>query len=58
METGTWSEFPDRGKVIVNQTLASDDRSKPKRAGLRASQSGIQVGKLTVWVGSFQIEKF
>ena len=58
METETWSEFPDGGKVIVKQMLASDDRGKPKRAALWTSQSGIQVGKLTVWVRSFQIEKF
>ena len=32
-ETTTWSEFP-RGKAIVEQMLASEERKKPKRAGL------------------------
>ena len=56
-ETATWSEFPNGGKAIVEQILASEDRNKSKRAGLWESQSGIQVGKLTIWVRSFEIEK-
>ena len=54
METETipWSEFPNGGKAIVEQILASEERSKSKRAGLWESQSGISVGKLmskVVW---------
>ena len=32
METGkkTWSEFPNRGKAIVEQMLASEERNKSK----------------------------
>ena len=30
-ETTTWSEFPNRGKVIVEQILASEERNKSKR---------------------------
>ena len=57
METETtWSEFPNGGKAIVEQILASE-RNKSKRAGLWESQSGILVGKLTTWVRSFEIEK-
>ena len=56
-ETATWSEFPNGGKAIVEQILASEDRNKSKRAGLWESQSGFQVGKLTIWVRSFEIEK-
>ena len=56
-ETKTWSEFPNRGKAIVEQILASEERSKSKRAGLRESQSGIQVGMLTIWERSFEMEK-
>ena len=56
-ETTTWSEFPNGGKAIVEQILASEERNKSKRAGLWESQSGIQVGKLTIWVRSFIIEK-
>ena len=56
-ERTTWSEFPNRGKAIVEQILASGEINKSKRAGLWESQSGIGVGKLTIWVRSFEIEK-
>ena len=32
-ETTTWSEFPNGGKAIVEQILASEIRNKSKRAG-------------------------
>ena len=54
----TWSEIPNEGKDITKQKLASEERKKFKRAGLRESQSTIQVGKLTMWVRSFEKEKF
>ena len=44
-------------KAIAEQILASEEINKSKRAGLWESQSGIRVGKLTIWVGSFEIEK-
>ena len=53
-ETITWSEFPVGGKAIVEQILASEEGKKSKRA---VPQSGIWVGKLTIWVRSFKIEK-
>ena len=56
-ETETWSEFPNGGKAIVEEILASEERNKSKRAGQWESRSGIHVGKLTIWVGSFEIEK-
>ena len=56
-ETITWSEFPNGGKAIVEQILASEERNKSKRAGLWESQSEIRVEKLTIWVRSFEIEK-
>ena len=56
-ETTRWPEFPNGGKAIVEQILASEERNKSKSAGLWESQSGIQVGKLTIWVRSFEIEK-
>ena len=56
-ETTTWSEFPNGGKAIVEQILASEERNKTKRAGPWESQSGIWVGKLTIWVRSLEIEK-
>ena len=56
-ETTTWSEFPNGGKAIVEQKLASEERNKSKRAELRESQSGIWVGKLNIWVRSFEIVK-
>ena len=49
-EATKWSEFPNVGKAIVEQMLASDGRNKSKRVGLWESQSGIQAGKTTVWV--------
>ena len=59
METDatTWSEFPIEGKDIVEQILVSEERNKSKRAGLWESQSGIRVGKLIIWVRSFEVEK-
>ena len=52
-ETTTWSEFPNGGKVIVEQILASEEIN-PKEQNYE-NQSGIRVGKLTTWVRSFEI---
>ena len=49
-ETTTWSEFPNGEKPIAEQTLASEERNKSKRAGLWELQSLTWVGKLTIWV--------
>ena len=58
METKTtWSEFPSGGNAIVEQILASEERNISKRAELWESQSGIRVGKLAIWVRSFETEK-
>ena len=54
-ETLTWSEFPNGGKTIVEQTLASEEINKSKRAGLWELQSVILLGKLTIWVRLFEI---
>ena len=51
------SEFPNGEKAIVEKMLASGEINKSKRAWLRESESGIQVGMLTIWVRSFEIEK-
>ena len=56
-ETTIWSEFPNGGKTIVKQILASKERNESKRTWLWESQSGIQVGKLTISVRSFEIEE-
>ena len=32
--TATWSEFPNEGKTIVEQILASEERNKSKTARL------------------------
>ena len=58
-EETRWSEFPngDGEKAIVEQMLASEEKRKSRKAGLWESQSGIRVGKLTIWVRSFEIEK-
>ena len=47
------SEFPSGGKAIVE--LLSEEKKKSKRAGLKVL--GIQVGKLTNWVRSCEMEK-
>ena len=52
-ETAKWSEFSNERKALVEQMLASEEINKSKRAGLWESQSGIRVGKLTIWVRSF-----
>ena len=56
-EKTTCSEFSDGEKAIVEQILASEERNKFTRDELWESQSGIWVGKLTIWVRSFEIEK-
>ena len=56
-ETTTWSKFPNGGTFIVEQILLSEERNKSKRVGLWESQSRIQVGKLTIWVRSFEMQK-
>ena len=56
-ETTTWSEFSNGGKAIVKQILASEERNKSKRAVLWDSEWRVRVGKLTIWVGSFEIGK-
>ena len=48
------SEFPNGVKTIVQQILALEERKKSGKAGLWESQSGIQVGNLTIWVRSFE----
>ena len=50
------TEFPNGGKAIVGQVLASEEIKKSNRRGLWESQSGMRVGKLTIWVRSFDIE--
>ena len=49
-----WSEFVEQ---IVEQMIVSEERNKSQRAGLWESQLKIQVGKLTIWVWSYKIEK-
>ena len=56
-ETTTWLEFSNGEKAIVGQILLSEERKKYKRAGLWELQSEIEVGKLTIWVRSFEIAK-
>ena len=57
-DTTTWSEFSNGGKSIVEQILASEEINKSKRTGLWESQSGMRVGKLTIWVRSFEIKNY
>ena len=57
-EATIWSEFPNWGKAIVKQILASEEINKSKRAELWESQFGIWVGKLAIWVSWFEIGKY
>ena len=52
-----WSEFTNEGKAIAEQILVPEEIIKSKRARLWESNSGIQVGKLTIWVRSLEKEK-
>ena len=45
------------GKAIIEQILAFEERKKSKEQDWE-SQSGIRVGKLTILVRSFEIEKW
>ena len=56
-ETTRWSEFPNGGKVVAERILVPEEINKSRRTGLWGSQSGIGVGKLTIWVRSFEIKK-
>ena len=51
------SQLFSRGKAILEQILTSEEINKSKRAILWQPQPGIQVGMLTIWVRSFEIEK-
>ena len=53
-KTTIWS---DGGKAIVEPILAMKEINQSKRAGLWESQSGTWVGKLTIWVRSFEIKR-
>ena len=50
MEVETWSEFSSGKNTSVRR------KKKPKRAGWWESQSGIWLGRLTIWVRSFEIQ--
>ena len=56
-EATTRSEFLNGGRAIAEQMLVSEERNNSNRTGLWESQSEIQVGKLTIRVRSFEIEK-
>ena len=45
------------GEVTLEQMLVWEEMNKCKRAGLWESLPGIQVGKLIIWVRSFEMEK-
>ena len=42
----------------LEQMLAPEEKNKPKRGGVWECQSGTWVGKLNIWVRSFEIETF
>ena len=48
-ETTIWSDFPNGGKAVVEQILASEEKNRPKTTELWEWLSAIRVGKLTIW---------
>ena len=54
-ETKTWWQFPKRGKVTVEHILGLEEINASNRAGKWESQSGNNVGKLSIWISSFEI---
>ena len=54
-KTQTWSEFSNRGKAIVEQILASEEKNPIDQDC--ENHSLIWVGKLKIWVRSFEKEK-
>ena len=49
-ETTTWSEFPNGGKTIVEQILASEKRNKSKRALHNESNTRCSVVEQHRWL--------
>ena len=56
-ETTASSQFPNGRNATVEQIPGSEEINKTKRAGLGEFHSEIQVGKLTTWIRSFEVEK-
>ena len=56
-EITKWSEFPTGEKATAEQILESEEINKSKRAGQWKSLSRIRVGKLTIWVRTFETEQ-
>ena len=54
----TWSELPHEEKTTLEHVIGSESRNKSKRAGLWEPKPEIQVGKLTIWERSFEIENY
>ena len=55
-ETTSWSEFPNGGKAILEQILASEEIN-PKEQDYEGHSQGSEQEKLAIWVRSFEIEK-
>ena len=55
-ETTSWSEFPNGGKAILEQILASEEIN-PKEQDCESHSQGSEQEKLAIWVRSFEIEK-
>ena len=56
-ETATWPSFPNGRNAVIEQIIVLEEINKSKRMGQWESQSGTRVGKLTIWVSLFEIEK-
>ena len=54
-ETTTWSEFPNGGKAIAEQILASEEINTKEQDCASHGQGSSR--KVNIWVSSFEIEK-
>ena len=60
INTNAKKELQSLKKVMKSHSrtkLVPEERKKSKKAGLRESQSRIHVGKLTIWVRSFEMDQ-
>ena len=55
MKTGQWKLRQQHDQNFPMEGKPPEEKNKSKRAGLWELKSGMQVGKLTIWVGSFEI---
>ena len=56
-ETTAWLEFLNGGKAIIEEIMGSKKKKKIQKSRTVRVTVGIQVGKVTLWVRLFEVEK-